>query len=271
MGESVSRVKRLLLRLLGQLGLLRTAFSAYEWLASLRASSRSSGRADDGLPVPPPRLIMRVAGTTDLDWFLQGGRLAADGIRSAVTRHRTQVEELRALLDFGCGCGRVLRTWASLDGTLVAGSDTNRDAVDWCRHNLPFAELATNGLRPPLAFADDRFDLVYALSVFTHLPEELQRPWLLELVRVLAPGGLVLLSTHGETYASRLDPEERARFESGHLVVRWEQAAGTNLCAAYHPSTYVRERLAAELELLEHLPEGAQGNPHQDLYVFRAP
>jgi 2-polyprenyl-3-methyl-5-hydroxy-6-metoxy-1,4-benzoquinol methylase len=261
-------VKRLFLRVLGRLGLLRPAYRAYEQASSLRA--RSSGApSDDGLPVPPSSLIVRVAGTPDVGWFLRGGRLAAGSIRAALWRQGRRIEELDAILDFGCGCGRVTRNWLALHDTEVFGSDTNEQAVDWCRRNLPFATFEPNGLAPPIVFDTARFDLVYALSVFTHLPEELQLLWMRELERVLRPGALLLLSTHGEHYVPRLTPDERARFADGDVVVRWEEVAGTNLCTAFHPPSYVRERLAAGFDVLDFVAEGAKGNPHQDLFVVR--
>jgi SAM-dependent methyltransferase len=221
--------------------------------------------------MPPPRLIVRVAGTPDPEWFLRGGRLAAEGIREALDRHGRPLEELRSILDFGCGCGRVTRNWVGLNGTRVAGSDTSERAVEWCRRNLPFGSFETNGLEPPVAFEDASFELVYALSVFTHLPEELQHRWIADLDRVLSPGGHLLLSTHGEYYLPRLTPSERERFGAGEVVVRWEDVAGTNLCATYHPPGYVRERLAPTLEPLEFVAQGAKGNPFQDLFLFRKP
>jgi SAM-dependent methyltransferase len=261
-------VKRLLLRALGRLGLLRPAYRAYEQASSLRGRA-ATARTDDGLPVPPASLIVRVAGTPDVDWFLRGGRLAAGSIRAALWRQGRRIEELDAILDFGCGCGRVTRNWLALHDTEVFGSDTNEQAVEWCRRNLPFATFEPNGLAPPLVFDTGRFDLVYALSVFTHLPEELQLLWMRELERVLRPGGYILFTTHGDRYAERLSDAERERFAAGEVVVRWEEVAGTNLCTTFHPPSYVRDRLAERFEPVDFVPDGAKGNPHQDLFVFR--
>jgi SAM-dependent methyltransferase len=262
-------VKATLLALLRRLGLLRPAYRAYETLNVLRVAGRPARAADDGLPVPPPRLIVRVAGTADVGWFLEGGRLAAESVRDALARHGRPIEELGALLDFGCGCGRVIRHWAGLDRTAVHGADANEHAIAWCRTNLPFARFASNDLAPPLDHVDASFDLVYALSVFTHLPEDLQHAWARELARLLRPGGFLLLTTHGERYRERLTPVERADFDAGRLVVRWPEGAGTNLCSVFHPRAYVEERLAGRLDVAEFVAEGAKGNPHQDLYLLR--
>jgi SAM-dependent methyltransferase len=253
-------VKRRLLRLLARAGLIGPAFRTYERVVSLRP-----GRAtpDDGPPLPPRRLMVRVAGTADAEWFLRSGRAAYDAIVAKVP-----LDEIGAVLDFGCGCGRVTRYWQDFDGD-VSGSDVSAKAIDWCRANLPFARFETNELAPPLAFADESFDLVYALSVFTHLTEELQLAWRDELRRVLRPGGRLLLTTHGRSYLPRLDAEERARFARGELVVRWSDLPGTNLCSAYHPEPYLRGTLADGFAFLELDPEGARGNPTQDLVLLR--
>lgn len=254
-------MKRAVLLLLERTGLIGPAFRTYERLVSLRPNRTT---VVDGPPLPPRRLMVRVAGTADADWFLRSGRAAYDAIAGHVP-----VADLDAVLDFGCGCGRVTRYWDTFGGT-VRGSDMSANAVGWCRANLSFAAFETNGLAPPLAFDDASFDLVYALSVFTHLTEELQLAWRDELRRVLRPGGYLLVTTHGRSYSSRLTDAERARFDAGQLVVRWGAVAGTNLCSAYHPERYVREMFANGFDFVELEPEGARGNPTQDLVLLSA-
>jgi SAM-dependent methyltransferase len=253
-------VKRRLLRLAQRWGLLGPAFRAYELAVAVRPTRV---RQVDGPPLPPRRLMVRVAGTADADWFLRSGRAAYDAISAHVP-----LEEIEAVLDFGCGCGRVLRYWQGHPGT-AAGSDRDTGAVDWCREHLPFARVNRNGLAPPLAHADESFDLVYALSVFTHLTDELQTAWRDELRRVLRPGGRLLLTTHGRSYLPRLEREERERFDRGELVVRWGDLPGSNLCSAYHPEPYLRETFARGFDVVQIEPEGARGNPTQDLIVLR--
>ena len=207
--------------------------------------------------------MVRVAGTADADWFLRSGRAAYEAIAAQVP-----LEEIGSVLDFGCGCGRVTRYWDGFAGS-VAGSDLDERAIEWCHRNLRFARFEPNRLQPPLAFDAESFDLVYALSVFTHLTAELQIAWRDELLRVLRRGGYLLVTTHGRSYLPRLEPAERDRFERGELVVRWANVPGSNLCSAYHPERYLRETFGAGLELVRLAPEGALGNPTQDLVLFK--
>lgn len=253
-------MKRRLLRLLQRLGLVAPAFRSYEGLIALRARTVTP---PDGLPLPPRRLMVRVAMTADADWFLRSGRAGYDAIAAHV-----DLGDVQSVLDFGCGCGRVTRYFENFAGD-VAGSDVSAPAVAWCRDNLPFGRFEPNGLAPPLAFDDERFDLVYALSVFTHLTADLQLAWRDELRRVLKPGGWLLVTTHGRSYVPRLDAEERDAFERGELVVRWGEVVGSNLCSAYHPERYLRDTFADGFAFLELEPEGARGNPTQDLVLLQ--
>jgi SAM-dependent methyltransferase len=248
-------------------GLLPVAFRMHERVKALAGDGRSI-TVDDGLPLPPAALRTRVAGTANAEWFLSSGRTHAAAIREIMAGVGSPLESAAGILDFGCGCGRVVRRWRDL-GARVHGADHDEPAVAWCRENLPFASFTVNDLAPPLSYDDDSFDLVYAISVFTHTPSELQLPWLEELTRVVRPGGHVLLTTHGDwCAAAKLTPDELREFEEGALVVRDEGAGGTNLCAAFHPPSYFRAALDGDLVEAFFRP-GGEDPFDQDIWVLR--
>lgn len=230
------------------------------------------GLGPDGLPIPPPELRLLVSGAEQTPQeFLEVSEGMEAGITGLLRRRNLRIDDFRAVLDFGCGCGRMLRRFHSIQGTRFYGTDYNPRLVQWCRDNLPFAEFGVNELEPPLSYAGGTFGFVYALSVFTHFPEELQAAWMKELWRVLEPGGHLQITTHGHEYAKAfLSGEARERFENGELVVLEANRAGENQCTAFHPQDYVRSVLSAGFEVLEF----CEGKPfddsiEQDMYLLR--
>jgi SAM-dependent methyltransferase len=222
----------------------------------------------DELPLPPEVLRLMVAGTDAAEWFLTAGSRAAESLTAILAKNGIAIHQCQNILDFGCGCGRVIRHLRHLPARLN-GCDTNPVAVEWCAEHLPFGRFAVNALESPLDFDDESFDLVYALSVFTHLPERLQLHWMRALRRVLAPGGVLVLSLHGDALLGRLTRAERRDYRAGRLVVRGDDLVGTNHCAAFHPPAFVRGEFARGFDVLDMAPEGATGNPPQDAWVLR--
>jgi len=249
--------------------LLQTAFRLYErWrAASYSFQHAAAPSSDDGLPLPPGDFLMQVAGSPAPEVYLNGGELAAASI--IATLERQGVPLTGDVLDFGCGCGRVLRRWPNMPGVVAHGCDYNADLALWIREHLPFARVSVNGLTPPAPYRDRKFDLIYALDVLTHLPETMQRAWMREFQRVLSPGGHLLVSTHGANYLPGLSTSEQRRFNEGMLVVRSARSAGSNLCNAFHPESYMRGTLADGFDIVAHEPRGDGSNPEQDLWLLR--
>ncbi len=257
-----------LVRALAAIGLLQPLYMLRRRLASRRAGDETEP-GPDGLPIPPARLQLATTHVVDTRFYLESGEATKLLLERRTRESGRDPDELESVLEFGCGCARVTRWWAADAAHRVAGCDLNRDAIDWCAANLPNAEFRANGLAPPLPYEDSRFDLLYSISVFTHLPVELQLRWAAELRRVLRPGGVALLSLHGDLFARKeLLQGELDRYRSGEPVVLYERLPGDR-CSAFHPPEYVRERLLADWTVLRHYP-GEGHEMAQDLWVVEA-
>lgn len=261
------RVKFLLLRL----GLYDAAWRLIAVLRRLRPrvwwNNRQLARtgAPDGFPLPPPQLAYEVAASYDLRYFLHSGEIGRQAIEEVLARGGTSIAAFTRVLDFGCGCGRMIRQWAGRNGLQLHGCDYNPRLVGWCRDNLPFAQFKRNGSDPPLDYPAGTFDFIYCLSVFTHMTEPQQAAWMNELSRVLAPRGHLLITTQSDYHLEAFEEAERAAYLSGELIVRSGQIPGSNLCETYHPPQYVRTHLSRGFEILAHHPGG------QDLWLLRRP
>lgn len=114
-------------------------------------------------------------------------------------QHLGRLDGLR-VLDWGCGWGRLTRTFAA-SNTFgeIWGIDIDHDNLAWARENIPAANFQKVPLFPPTELPANHFDLVYAVSVMTHLTRDAQSKWLAEIRRVLRPGGMAILTFHGPT------------------------------------------------------------------------
>ena len=231
------------------------------------------GSAPDGLPLPPAHLRLLGDGRDqDVAGFLEGGERVASSIRAALAAVGRPVEGMGAILDFGCGCGRVARHWAGLRGTEVHGVDFRADRVAWCGESLPFLRVGAADPAPPLPYEAGRFELIYALSAFSHMLEPLQTVWLRELRRLLAPGGVLVLSLLGEGFRYRLGPGKQRVYDQGEAVVERPLLAGPGECVVYHPPSYVKGQMLVGFEEIRRFHLGPlEWLATQDAYVARRP
>lgn len=166
------------------------------------AYDRLTGRRD---ALTPPRRL----------WFVGGGdfhRLGRKFLGFFVDFAGLRPED--RVLDVGCGIGRMA---VPLTGYLAGegryeGFDIVEPAIRWCRKNISprfprfsfqVADLYNKTYNPggryrasefPFPYPGGSFDLVFSISVFTHLLPEDADHYLAETSRVLAPGGRCLLT-----------------------------------------------------------------------------
>jgi len=94
-------------------------------------------------------------------------------------------------LDVGCGTGRWVRRYGEL-GFSIVGMDATIGMLKIARAHDTRAPLTT-GLAQSLPFSDAAFDCLSDITVVQHIPYELQSKALKEMVRVLKPGGRMIL------------------------------------------------------------------------------
>jgi SAM-dependent methyltransferase len=269
-------VDRRIARLLDRPELTRVSVNVWSLVrfvaAKVKAGLGPKWDFGDGLPRPPDWLQFQVTGDVNWEWYFQSGRFLAAEIQESLARETTTFLECGPVLDFGCGSGRIARHFAPYADAPIFGSDSNRRLVAWCEKNLKFAKFAVNNRLPPLPFDKESFGLVYAYSVFTHLPSDAQEAWRDELCRVLRPGGYLWVTVHSEIIASKFTPDEEATYARGELVVRFAGAAGNNFCTAYPPAAYLSELFseAHGWSILDHRRSGPAWEPQfQDQLLVR--
>lgn len=152
-------------------------------------------------PLAPESLRLRVAGTADPGSFVRLGSSIYARLRRVLRDYCSRdIADFGRILDWGCGCGRILRYFPDdLAAAKLMGVDIDSSAIDWCRQAFPGHEFLTVSTRPSVPIADESFDLIYGISVMTHLREADHLAWLRELNRLSKPKGIVLLTTMGET------------------------------------------------------------------------
>lgn len=157
-------------------------------------------RHDNADPHPPEHLRLRVHGGRDLEGYLRVGQVVSGDLDRLLESGELRIPQGARVLDFGSGPGRVV-TWfrRGHPNWQFFGTDIDAEAIDWAQSHLGgIATFACNESMPPLRYSDGYFDFIYSISIFTHLPEEMQTAWLRELTRVTKKGGCLVLTTHSE-------------------------------------------------------------------------
>jgi ubiquinone/menaquinone biosynthesis C-methylase UbiE len=215
-------------------------------------------------PAAPAHLRKRVHGDENLPSFEAVGRMLAANVFGQLMRVGPYGDDFR-ILDFGVGCGRVIRPLHELclytyltDGKLHwFGSDIDAEAIAWCRSAIEsIGTFVVNSHMPPLPFDDQYFDFVYSISIFTHLPEDMQFAWLSELRRVIRIGSFAVLSTHSDDLIPTSLKETLQNPEFYYHVGRGTEGLPAFYQVSYHSIEYIHKRWSEYFAVRKIIPKG---------------
>lgn len=104
------------------------------------------------------------------------------------------------VLDYGCGLGHIMKCFTEKK-VHVWGVDMSQEAAKACRNRCKGSKYfhgvkVFNGQRLP--YEDDYFDFITCTECVEHILPEHMDNLLLELIRVLKPGGRILITTRNE-------------------------------------------------------------------------
>jgi SAM-dependent methyltransferase len=161
----------------------------------------------NGISLPPQEFMDAVAGmaTTEIMHIVVGQKVCETAIKQC------RILQTDSILDIGSGCGRVASHFVGKVAGEYHGLEILLPMVEWCRKNISsrhsnfhfhHADLSNTLYRREGAdagtyvfpFPSDKFDVVLAASVFTHLVPASARQYAREIFRVLRPNGRALLT-----------------------------------------------------------------------------
>jgi SAM-dependent methyltransferase len=236
---------------------------------------------DSATPLPPAALRKRVHGSEDASSFVREGSTAFVRLQRVLEEYFSRsIADFSHVLDWGCGSGRVLRYFAG-GAAKVTGIDIDPQAIDWCRQALPLCEFVAVNPDPPVPLPAGTFDLIYAISVLTHLREADHIRWLEELHRISQPNAVILLTTFGDTgwwrgrlpwnlYAAwRVDHEGFYNAGPNKDIDETGVADHDYYRNVFVSHDYISRNWSRHFDIVDILP-GAIGNL-QDLVILRRP
>lgn len=210
-------------------------------------------------PYPPRELTDRVFGV---------GNWSSDPMR-AWTEMGAQTREAiisllpddwswggKRVLDFGSGPGRTLRNFLpEAEQGEFWGTDIDQDSIEWMQANLspPLNAWHANQI-PPLGLEHGTFDLIWSVSVFTHLTSH-SSAWFLELHKLLKPGGYLIPTYMGRWISEYFTGETWDEDRHGRTLLRhtwpWEHGGPVALISDW----WMREHWGRAFEVVDSLPQ----------------
>jgi SAM-dependent methyltransferase len=151
------------------------------------------------------------------------------------------LRKCQSFLEFACGHGRFTRHLVKqISPHALHVSDVVPGSVDFLQKQMNvggfYSTSSPSALKPPRTY-----EVIFVLSLFSHLPESTWETWLQTLYTMLEPGGVLIFSTHGEKAADNLGAQWP---DSGFLFIPASESTalpGEEYGSTFTTGEYVRK------------------------------
>ena len=174
--------------------------------------------------------------------FIEDGKLAATEIIGWTKPYLNTQQPV--ILDWGCGLGRIVRHFNEQnESAKLFACDIDEKRIQWNKihyRNIAFSLISYS---PPTNYTSEKFDLIYGISIFTHIEAALQVAWLKELHRILKPNGVLLISTHGQAHHNKLLSWEKKLLNRNGILTQNYFQKGHRMMSTYHLSDHFKKMI----------------------------
>jgi ubiquinone/menaquinone biosynthesis C-methylase UbiE len=235
-----------------------------------RKKNASFLKANPGLIIPPDYFLYETY-RLDYEQFFKDGEETAKEIIDWTKNYVPQTKI--NVLDWGCGVSRVIMHIDKFTdpSSSIYGCDINEKMIEFDKQNYKNISYSVVPNTPPTKYGNDHFDLIYALSVFTHIKDSLQELSVKEIYRILKKNGLFLFTTHGTFFNSKLLPAEKKELDNKGVFTKSYTKEGHRMMSTYNSEEAFRKLLYPYFEILE-FHDGSKDKSKtggQDLWIVR--
>ncbi len=178
-------------------------------------------------------------------YSLEGSLHSVNVIRKLVNHHIGDMRDIVSFLDFGCG-------YSGISRFLVL--DTNPKNVwvcdrKWAGVQFVVKQFGVNGFLSPIIpedFPKDReYSVIYAGSVFSHLPSNLFLRWLQVLYNLISENGILIITVHDISLVPLYKNEEHY-FIKGNEDIYFREVSDRIVGVEDYGTTYVSENFVSQ-------------------------
>ena len=149
------------------------------------------------------------------------------------------------------------------------GSDYNSKTIEWAKENFKKFNIKKNNLQPPLPFKNNEIDVIYCVSVFTHLSELNTIKFIHDLHRILKKDGILIATFHGDMNSKLLLEDELIKYKKGEFIERGNVYEGSRIYTSFQPDKFI-EREFKNFKILETIKCNNENQSfQQDWWVFQ--
>jgi len=131
-----------------------------------------------------------------IEYYFRDGRRSSAKLADLLAGFTDLDPHCIRLLEFGSGYGCVTRHLRKLPQFDLVACDIHQEAIDFLTHTIGVRSIMSKN-RPAEFLLPDKYDVVFALSFFSHMPETTFGGWLRALLQTLHVPGYLIFTTHG--------------------------------------------------------------------------